>query len=251
MRRLCLVLIALAIAVLLIAPVSPAPASAAGPAYYVVRPGDTLSSIAARYGLSTWAIASANHLWNPNLIYVGQVLVIPYVPGPIPPPVPNPFCLVRVNYGDTLYSIAARMHTDIWTLARVNGIYNPNWIYAGQWLRVPNCSSGSTPNPTPAPSARRTITGTWSTGVSLMQVAEVVGCTSSSCAVQGQFFDAVGAPGAAITGTVDVTTGAVSLTISGSTPGAPSRTFTGTINATSTTMTGQLTGAGAVTFTKQ
>ena len=44
---------------------------------YVVRWGDTLSSIAWRYGLSYWDLAVANNLANPNWIYAGQVLFIP------------------------------------------------------------------------------------------------------------------------------------------------------------------------------
>jgi LysM repeat protein len=45
--------------------------------YYIVRRGDTLSRIAYRYGVSSWAIASANNLANPNVIYTGQRLFIP------------------------------------------------------------------------------------------------------------------------------------------------------------------------------
>jgi len=45
--------------------------------WYTVRYGDTLSGLAWRYGRSTWAIASANRLSNPNLIYAGQRLYIP------------------------------------------------------------------------------------------------------------------------------------------------------------------------------
>lgn len=45
--------------------------------YYTVRYGDTLSGIAWRYGVSTWSIATANNLHNPNLIYAGQRLYIP------------------------------------------------------------------------------------------------------------------------------------------------------------------------------
>lgn len=45
--------------------------------YYTVRPGDTLSTIAQRYGVSLYAIAAANNIWNYNLIYVDQTLVIP------------------------------------------------------------------------------------------------------------------------------------------------------------------------------
>lgn len=44
---------------------------------YVVRPGDTLYSIAARSGTTVYAILQANPGLNPNFIYVGQVIRIP------------------------------------------------------------------------------------------------------------------------------------------------------------------------------
>lgn len=44
---------------------------------YVVQPGDSLSSIAVRFGTTAWAIAYANNLPNVNIIYVGQTLRIP------------------------------------------------------------------------------------------------------------------------------------------------------------------------------
>ncbi len=44
---------------------------------HTVQPGDTLASIAARYGTTAQAIADANGIANPNQIAVGQVLVIP------------------------------------------------------------------------------------------------------------------------------------------------------------------------------
>jgi len=43
---------------------------------YVVQRGDTLSRIAARYGVSMSALAAANGIRNSNLIYTGQRLVI-------------------------------------------------------------------------------------------------------------------------------------------------------------------------------
>ncbi|MDD4569340.1 MAG: BsuPI-related putative proteinase inhibitor [Tepidanaerobacteraceae bacterium] len=52
---------------------------------YVVRAGDTLSLLAARYGTTVAAIMEANNLANADLIFVGQVLLIP-VSGPTPPP---------------------------------------------------------------------------------------------------------------------------------------------------------------------
>lgn len=44
---------------------------------YVVRRGDTLSSIARAYGVGLYSLAQANNIYNLNRIYVGQVLVIP------------------------------------------------------------------------------------------------------------------------------------------------------------------------------
>lgn len=45
---------------------------------YVVQRGDWLSRIAQRFGVSLWSLIQANNLYNPNVIYPGQVLVIPY-----------------------------------------------------------------------------------------------------------------------------------------------------------------------------
>lgn len=44
------------------------------PRYYVVRPGDTIISIADRYGLEIDDILSLNNLEDPNVIYPGQIL---------------------------------------------------------------------------------------------------------------------------------------------------------------------------------
>lgn len=45
-------------------------------------------------------------------------------------------CTYRVQYGDTLYSIATRYHTTVWNIMAANGLYS-FWIYAGATLRVP------------------------------------------------------------------------------------------------------------------
>jgi LysM repeat protein len=47
------------------------------PVLHIVRPGDTLQRIAFQYGRTVWDVARANNIQNINLIYVGQVLVIP------------------------------------------------------------------------------------------------------------------------------------------------------------------------------
>jgi len=72
------------------APPAPAPSTPSGRTY-VVRRGDTLSAIALRYGVSTWALAQANGIRNPSFIYIGQVLRIPSGGSPAPPaPSPPP-----------------------------------------------------------------------------------------------------------------------------------------------------------------
>lgn len=65
------------------APTAPAsapattPAPAAGQQKYVVKYGDTLSSIAAQYGVTVQQIIDANSLQNPDLLLPGQELIIP------------------------------------------------------------------------------------------------------------------------------------------------------------------------------
>ncbi|NJL83135.1 MAG: peptidoglycan DD-metalloendopeptidase family protein [Chloroflexaceae bacterium] len=53
------------------------PVAASKASVYLVRPGDTLSAIAQRYGMSREELARANRISNPNLIKVGQQLHIP------------------------------------------------------------------------------------------------------------------------------------------------------------------------------
>lgn len=56
---------------------------------YIVQPGDTLYSIASRFGITLQALLAANPGMQPGLVYVGQVITVPTGGGPIPfPPVP-------------------------------------------------------------------------------------------------------------------------------------------------------------------
>ncbi|MFQ5855702.1 MAG: LysM peptidoglycan-binding domain-containing protein [Anaerolineae bacterium] len=102
---------------------------------HVVRYGETLYSIARRYGTTVWAIAKANSIYNVNYIRPGMKLVIPncYYPKPYPayrPPAPGCTTYV-VQRGDTLYSIARRYGTSVYALAQANHIVNPWHIRAG------------------------------------------------------------------------------------------------------------------------
>jgi LysM repeat protein len=117
---------------------APAPQYATCGYWYPVQWGQTLASISRATGVSAAAIAQANGLVNPNYIRAGQSLWIPCPPGPPPPP-PPPSCgyWYTVRWGDTLNSIAWRSGVNVWTIAQANGIYNLNYIYAGQALWIP------------------------------------------------------------------------------------------------------------------
>lgn len=98
---------------------------------YTVQAGDTLSGIAAKFGVSTSQI-SGYRSGNPNLIYPGETLTI----GGAAAPTQSAGTTYIVQSGDTLSGIAAKFGTTYQALAAKNGIANPNLIYPGQVLRV-------------------------------------------------------------------------------------------------------------------
>jgi len=57
--------------------VSSIPLSTQEPVFYVIASGETLFSIAQRYGVSLSLLAQANNIADPSLIYVGQRLIVP------------------------------------------------------------------------------------------------------------------------------------------------------------------------------
>ncbi len=60
------------------------------PCLYIVKPGDTLSDIAAQFGTTWWELAQLNHITNPNLIFTDQQLVVPCDQPGSGPPEPEP-----------------------------------------------------------------------------------------------------------------------------------------------------------------
>jgi LysM repeat protein len=112
----------------------PTPAPAAG-GEYTVQAGDTLYSIALRYGTTVEAIQSANGIVNAWYIRVGQKLIIPQG-GTSSPPVTGGTTYV-VQADDTLYSIAARFGKNVWDIVVANNLADPSLIYVGQVLTIP------------------------------------------------------------------------------------------------------------------
>lgn len=99
---------------------------------HVVQSGDTLSGIAAKYGLSLDYLVKLNDITNPNLIYPGQRLKLK---GNVQPAAPQTQ-YYTVRSGDSLSKIAAKYGTTVSQLVAWNNIKNKNLIYSGQKLRV-------------------------------------------------------------------------------------------------------------------
>ena len=120
---------------------------------YLVQRGDTLGAIAARFGLTVEELATVNGISNPNLIVVGQQLVIPGTEAGTAA-IEGETTTYTVRPGDTLSAIAARYNTTVGALASLNGIVNADRIGVGQELRVPAAATETPPSTaTPVPTA--------------------------------------------------------------------------------------------------
>lgn len=111
----------------------PLPALAAA-ATYQVLPGDTLSEIAATYGLSSTDLAARNDLADPDLLVVGTLLDLPIGAGIASAEVSTAY---RVQAGDTLEGIAARFGTSVAALLAANPeLDDADQIQAGAVLSI-------------------------------------------------------------------------------------------------------------------
>ena len=102
---------------------------------YTVKSGDTLSEIAAAWGVSVDDLASYNGIKNPDVINVGQV---------IKKPGSASSDTYTVKKGDTLSEIAAMWNISASDLAAYNGIKNPDVINVGQVIKKPSGTSAET-----------------------------------------------------------------------------------------------------------
>jgi murein DD-endopeptidase MepM/ murein hydrolase activator NlpD len=101
-------------------------------ARYIVQTGDTLYSIALRFGISLTALTEANAITDPNQLYPGQEIIIPGLEG-----VSGLLTTETLAFGDSLAAMATRTNTPYQTLVRINRITSPFELYAGMNIILP------------------------------------------------------------------------------------------------------------------
>ena len=109
-------------------------------AVHTVQSGETLSGIARQYGVTEAAIAQANGLTNPHMIYAGRRLVTPLCSRvPVLSTASGTAQTIHtVQSGETLSGIARQYGVTEATIAQANGLANPHAIYAGHRLAIPS-----------------------------------------------------------------------------------------------------------------
>lgn len=101
---------------------------------YTVQSGDTLSSIADKFGTTYQVLAAINGIGDPNQIWPGQVLKVTGTA--------SQESTYYVQAGDTLSAIATKFGTTVSNLVSINHISNPNVIYVGQKIYVGEAAQG-------------------------------------------------------------------------------------------------------------
>jgi LysM repeat protein len=155
---------------------------------YTVRPGDTLSGIASRFGLSVGSLMRLNGLGNAHLVIAGSTLRLGGSSSGGSTATTSGGATYTVRPGDSLGAIAARFGTSTSALASANGLANPNMIVAGTRLRVPGTSAAPSQGPlTPVTAA----TNGWGGHPSRSTIAALIGRHASRYGVDPALVRAV------------------------------------------------------------
>ncbi|WP_439691212.1 LysM peptidoglycan-binding domain-containing protein [Curtobacterium sp. SP.BCo] len=124
------------------------------PTTYTVRQGDTVSGIAARFGLSAQEVLVRNGLgWN-TIIHPGQTLHLASTPAVTTASASTSSTgSYHVKQGDTVSGIASRVGVSTTALLSANKLSQRSVIYPGQTLRVPSASAATATAAPAAPAA--------------------------------------------------------------------------------------------------
>jgi LysM repeat protein len=165
--------------VLALSAVQPVRAAPLADTTYIVQAGDSLTRIAARYGLSVSQLAAANGLGSNSWVYAGQRLTIPTGTPVNPPAVPSGSTYV-VQRGDTLTRIAVLHGVRVGDLASLNGLRWNSWVYVGQRLAIPGAATSPPTQPPAQPAPPPSSSDGWhvvQAGNTLFSIARSYGTT--------------------------------------------------------------------------
>lgn len=125
--------VALLVLLALIAGVTNQPVAAqAGGPFYIVQPGDTMSSIANRFNIPLNDLLAANPTIDPNLLGQGQQVLIPGLEG-----ITGILDTEVIRLGDTLRSLSRRTQVTDANLVKLNRLVSPTELYVGISIIVP------------------------------------------------------------------------------------------------------------------
>lgn len=162
---------------------------------YVIQSGDTLSSIADRFGLTVEAIVAANEMANPNQIQSGTVILLPGVNW-----VSGTLDRRLVDFGETVRTLTRRYQLPPVTFSRLNGVASPGQLFVGYPAMLPTGSGERLDGGR----------GALATGESALEFSVRHGISAWALAAQNQ----LAAPGVALAGDVWLLPG-----VAGSGPG--------------------------------
>lgn len=112
---------------------------------YQVKPGETLSQIAADHGITLGVLLQANRIANPNTVYPGQSLLIPSVAEssastdarPQIGPPRSGYFYYTVQPGDTMSEIARNLNTTMLAIQTYNDLPDSETVYNNMELKIP------------------------------------------------------------------------------------------------------------------
>jgi len=116
----------------ILTPLSPVQAQGSTGPIYIVQPGDSLSSIAARFNVSLNDLMSANNIADPNQLTAGQSLIIPGLDG-----VTGTLNTRFINFGDSYRSMLRQTQVPEDLFRKLNRVVSPSEFYVGVSMIVP------------------------------------------------------------------------------------------------------------------
>ncbi len=138
---------------LLLAPAeaSASPASPSAQTVHVVRPGETVWTIAQQHGLPPDRIVSANRLVNPDRLQIGDLLAVPAVAprrtsvATRPPAVTPAETAHVIRPGESLWGVARSHRTTVDVLVRLNRLQDADRVQPGQKILLPAARAAPPP----------------------------------------------------------------------------------------------------------